>query len=61
VWHLNINEIIKNMKVCRGYQLFVLYEKTAMRLRSQRPLYVQGDVGYPAKQGGGQENNKQKK
>jgi hypothetical protein len=49
------------MKVCRGYQLFVLYEKTAMRLRSQRPLYVQGDVGYPAKQGGGQENNKQKK
>jgi hypothetical protein len=24
-------------------------------------LYVQGDVGYPAKQGGGQENNKQKK
>jgi hypothetical protein len=33
----------------------------AMRLRSQRPLHVQGDASLPGEQGGGQENNDCKK
>jgi hypothetical protein len=39
----------------------VIFKKTAMRLRSQRPLYVQGDAGHPSYQSGGQEKNIQKK
>jgi hypothetical protein len=31
----------------------VLFEKNVMRLRSQRPLLVQGDDGHPGLQGGG--------
>jgi hypothetical protein len=30
------------------------------RLRSQRPLHVQGDAGLPGWQGGGQEKNNRK-
>jgi hypothetical protein len=37
-------------------QLFSLRD-TAMQLRSQRPLHVQGDAGHPGKQGGGPEKN----
>jgi hypothetical protein len=33
----------------------------AMRLRSQRPLHVQGVAGHPGEQGGGQEKNYWKK
>jgi hypothetical protein len=36
----------------RKKQLFSLRD-TAMQLRSQRPLHVQGDVGHPGYQGGG--------
>jgi hypothetical protein len=31
----------------RNEKPIVLFEKTAMQLRSQRPLYVQGDAGHP--------------
>jgi hypothetical protein len=34
---------------------------TAMQLRSQRPLHVQGDAGHPGEQGGGPKKNNQKK
>jgi hypothetical protein len=29
----------------------VLFKKTAMQLRSQRPLHVQGDAGHPDSKG----------
>jgi hypothetical protein len=40
--------------ICNEKTPIVLSEKTAMRLRSQGPLYVRGEAGHP---GGGQENN----
>jgi hypothetical protein len=39
----------------------VLFVNTAMQLRSQRPLHMQGVAGHPGVQGGGQEKNYWKK
>jgi hypothetical protein len=39
----------------------VLFEETAMRMQSQRPLHVHGDAGHPSLQGCGQEKNNQEK
>jgi hypothetical protein len=39
----------------RNEKPIVLMEKTAMQLRSQSPLHMQGDAGHPSYQGGGQE------
>jgi hypothetical protein len=38
-------------------KFIVLFEKTTMRLRSQRLLHMQGYAGHLCSQGGGQEKN----
>jgi hypothetical protein len=45
----------------RKEEPIILFEKTAMRLWSQRPLHVKGDPVIPVNRGGGQEKNNQKK
>jgi hypothetical protein len=66
--NIHLNLYIRSKKICVmawsllcNEKTIVLFEKTGMRLRSQRPSCVQGDASHPGQQGGGQKNKKIKK
>jgi hypothetical protein len=51
----------KAWSLIRNKKTIVLFEKTAMRLRSQRPLHVQGVSRSSRLKGGGKEKKSRKK
>jgi hypothetical protein len=55
LYDLGVWNLIRNEKP------IILFEKTVMRLRSQKPLHVHGYAGHPGQQGGGQEMNNPEK
>jgi hypothetical protein len=49
------------MELIRNEKPIVFFVKTAMQMRNQRPLHVQGAAGHPRLKGGGNKKNNQKK